>query len=159
MEDLSTVTATSKANVFWSPAVAIPEFDSVSFGGKQKETNNRGVGNVERERERERDRRPCYKSQDPNLNLLRNSPLQHFPGKELLVPRKSQKHWREKGAKMAPLLPSLGREVLRSFLVLQTKPGSKAQVFPCSKEGLSKVFLKVSDESLQATQPVITLLL
>ena len=66
VEDLSTVTTTSKANVFWSPAVAIPEFDSVYFGGKQKETNTRGVGNVERERER--DRRPCYKSQDPNLN-------------------------------------------------------------------------------------------
>ena len=60
---------------------------------------------------------------------------------------------------MAPLFPSLGREVLRSFLVLQTKPGSKAQVFSRSKEGLSKVFLKVSDESLQAIQPVITLLL
>ena len=53
VEDLSTVTAASKANVFWSPAVAIPESDSESFGGKQKETNTRGVGNVERERERQ----------------------------------------------------------------------------------------------------------
>ena len=44
--------------------MAIPEFDSLSFGGKQKETNTGGVGNVERER----DRRHCYKSQDPNLN-------------------------------------------------------------------------------------------
>ena len=45
------MTTASKANVCWSPGVAIPEFDSLSFGGKQKETNTGGMGNVERERE------------------------------------------------------------------------------------------------------------
>ena len=45
------MTTASKANVCWSPGVAIPEFDSLSFGGKQKETNTGGMGNMERERE------------------------------------------------------------------------------------------------------------
>lgn len=59
VEDVSTVTRASEADVswsrhllYWSPGVAFAEFDTLSFGGggRKKETNTGGVGKVDRER-------------------------------------------------------------------------------------------------------------
>lgn len=43
MEDTLVVAKASEAGVCWSLGVTVPEFDPLSFRGKHKGTNSRGV--------------------------------------------------------------------------------------------------------------------